>query len=187
MADGHRPRGCCHGGRCCGVPLCHVIVQVTQKQCCFSQRAPAHSPLPPPQVVFARELAKPACSLSWGPGMSVPERMYLLATGDEPAVPWEAPLPGSAPEVCTCVLAQQLTAAFHRPQSGHAASQRLAGTRRTLTAVATLSDAAESRWEHGGTAAMGLLCEIFVSRADRRPVGRTGQCSSRTWLPRAVN
>lgn len=24
---------------------------------------------------------------------------------------------------------------------------------------------------------MGLLCEIFVSRADRRPVGQAGQCS----------
>lgn len=68
-------------------------------------------------MVFARELAKPACALSWGPGASVPEWMYLLATGDEPAVPWEAPLLGSAPEVCTCALAQRLTAAFHRPRA----------------------------------------------------------------------
>lgn len=186
MADGHRPRGCCHGGRCLRCPLVSRYSPGNPEAVLLfpeSTRTLASAP----QVVFARELAKPACSLSWGPGMSDPEQMYLLATGDEPAVPWEAPLPGSAPEVCTCVLAQRLTAAFHRPQSGHAASQRLAGTRRTLTAVATLSDAAEPRREHGGTAAMGLLCEIFVSRADRHPVGWTGQCSSRTWLPRAVN
>lgn len=50
--------------------------------------------------------------------------------------------------------------------------------RQKPTAVATLSGAAEpGGGGHGGAAAMGLLCEIFVSRADRRPVGQAGQCS----------
>lgn len=183
MADGHRPRGCCHDGRCLWCPLVsRCSPGNTGAVLLFPESTRTLATAP--QVVG---WCLPACSLSWGTGVSVPERMYLLATGDEPAVPWEAPLRRSAPEVCACVLAQRLTAAFHRPQSGHASSQRLAGRRRKLTAVATLSDAAEPGWEHGGTAAMGLLCEIFVSRADRRPVGRAGQCSSRTWLPRAVN